>query len=316
MLMKKVIFTLNLLIFAVSSASSQNHVVVGFNATNIVVDSLISYGIVSKNIDIDGNGSIDFTFSEYSSSYSQPFGPNAQSYNLKEQKIVCNPNFSIAVNPAPCITYTPYNTCLAPGVNTTVTTTYTSSKICSLNNFSDTMSFWSSNLFVYKYCDAYFYSFPGVMPTFNCGYSGMFSPSPITTTYFSYKTILNSSTVYGWFKVEAYSGPSAGHTLKFFKGDTTSYNTVALSFNETNASQSNSLFVFPNPSTNQLNVGGSELENSLSISLFDSNGQVVLKESLRDKKVVNIETIKSGFYICRIETSKDNFITKIIVQRN
>ena len=77
----------------------------------------------------------------------------------------------------------------------------------------------------------------------------------------------------------------------------------------------NSIFtIYPNPVSRNLNIE-TELGDNFLIELIDTNGQVLLEKTFKNKKaIVNTLFLKSGFYLIRISNEETNEVKKIIVE--
>ncbi|WP_431137253.1 T9SS type A sorting domain-containing protein [Psychroserpens mesophilus] len=84
-----------------------------------------------------------------------------------------------------------------------------------------------------------------------------------------------------------------------------------LSLNE-NIIASNSIKLFPNPTSNILNIKSSNFSNIKSIQIIDLNGRTVLRVD-EDFNTIDASSLQSGLYLLNVETS-EGYITKRFIK--
>ena len=92
------------------------------------------------------------------------------------------------------------------------------------------------------------------------------------------------------------------------------YNNIILSAEEYQKPEGNML-VFSNPAKAELEVKFSESTNEdFLISIFDLNGNQVVKKSVKRNKeiAIDIDSLKSNFYILQVESGKQVYRTKFV----
>ncbi len=95
--------------------------------------------------------------------------------------------------------------------------------------------------------------------------------------------------------------------------DTTSCFTVNININTTNLEEdlpNNEFIIFPNPASDHINVVSDQLFNDISLTIFNSKGQVVKSRKFSTLKEIqfNITSLESGIYF--LELKGDDFIQK------
>ncbi len=78
-------------------------------------------------------------------------------------------------------------------------------------------------------------------------------------------------------------------------------------------SDDNSLRVYPNPSSGYVRLEFENLENIKNIKVLDINGKVILERERSNKKVIELDGLKTGIFFIKVLSGKNIYISKFIV---
>jgi Uncharacterized conserved protein len=75
------------------------------------------------------------------------------------------------------------------------------------------------------------------------------------------------------------------------------------------------LSIYPNPAQNELKIGLPNKENLSSVSVYDSTGSLILKNTTSiANNTLNISLLKSGIYILKVQGLRTSYQEKLIVK--
>jgi len=106
--------------------------------------------------------------------------------------------------------------------------------------------------------------------------------------------------------------PPNGYNVWYVPNVTLFFSSGEMSIIE-NDLNSLSLNVYPNPATDVLNIKSNNDEKILEVQLINSLGQTVAKKIVNGKQItLNVQSLKSGFYLVQMKTSEGIVNKKII----
>lgn len=316
--MKRVFYVL-FIVFTVLKTIAQNHVIVGYNDQNILLDSArfycTSYGTYCnysyiKTYDIDGDGIQDLKMELDSYTFFHTWA----GHTMKEHSSLEGVSgVSIAVLPNLPSCFTPSTVACPPTY-----TQYTLAKTCSINTLADTNSLWANKAYIQKFC-SYMATMngPQFVPTaLVCGGVTQFPVNGSITSYFAFKRQINSHVRYGWFKI-IFKEVSVGGTyfryrkFEIYKSDTTTYPISVLSLDERSPDVSSQFKIYPNPAS--LSVSFQSLIYPATISIYSVKGEYMYEAEIEKETVINLESFASGLYVCRLKNREGVFSSKLTV---
>ena len=99
------------------------------------------------------------------------------------------------------------------------------------------------------------------------------------------------------------------NTPAFFALDAIEYDLIS----GTNEQDSNvSIEIYPNPTLDYINVNIDEQNTEFDFQIIDVAGKVVIKGIARDKKMINLNGLKSGTYFLSISDGKQQAVKKVV----
>jgi hypothetical protein len=94
------------------------------------------------------------------------------------------------------------------------------------------------------------------------------------------------------------------------------YRNTSLNVGLTNSKKINKLKVFPNPSSNTFNIQSTASENIVSIKLMDVNAKLLLEINPNAMSAkINAENFANGVYFIQVQTTKDVYTEKVMLNR-
>ena len=82
-----------------------------------------------------------------------------------------------------------------------------------------------------------------------------------------------------------------------------------------NSMSESEITLFPNPTSDYLNINLSELNGSISIQLYSMNGALMLSENLKYRtEIIDVSNYEPGLYLLRINQNEEQVTKKIIIQ--
>lgn len=103
---------------------------------------------------------------------------------------------------------------------------------------------------------------------------------------------------------------SAGNNTEFLLAKLGS--NLSSGINDFNATK-NDVFIYPNPSRNQLFVNSNQIE---SITLIDVNGKIVLQKQLNSSESIDITAISAGLYVAKLNFKNGNNTLQKFIKEN
>ncbi len=74
------------------------------------------------------------------------------------------------------------------------------------------------------------------------------------------------------------------------------------------------LTMFPNPAKNEVSFAVANNSKLISATIYDQLGRVVLEQNLNTIHTLDIRTVQTGLYIVKVNTSKNVFTTKLLIE--
>lgn len=105
--------------------------------------------------------------------------------------------------------------------------------------------------------------------------------------------------------------------LNVFNGNATAFNNF-MGCNTTAIKQNNlnDVFViYPNPASNNFQIGYTNINDEIIINVYDVNGKVVLSQNINDKTIINVSSLSEGIYNINITNSKGVVNKRLIITR-
>jgi hypothetical protein len=149
-------------------------------------------------------------------------------------------------------------------------------------------------------------------------YNGRFCKTPEYPNgiYCYFATIdATNKPVYPYLIGNYYNGVVQASTHATISETVTTYN-ASLSVSNNNLEQIG-LSIFPNPTNDMVVIQSySPVVSDLEIELFDLNGKLILKDTLKQGSTMcylNLETLYSGIYFVKIADNKDSITKKVVI---
>ncbi len=70
--------------------------------------------------------------------------------------------------------------------------------------------------------------------------------------------------------------------------------------------------IYPNPTTNYVNIDASELRGKVNLQLWDRTGKLVLSESIENQTQISLSHLKSGIYLIRISANGNTYSQRVV----
>jgi hypothetical protein len=71
----------------------------------------------------------------------------------------------------------------------------------------------------------------------------------------------------------------------------------------------------PNPASNFVQFSGLNISNNFTVSIFDLQGKMVLNKIMQSGQHLNIEKLANGSYLFKLQTDKQLYSGKLIVNK-
>ena len=83
----------------------------------------------------------------------------------------------------------------------------------------------------------------------------------------------------------------------------------ALSIEDVEITDANPLQLYPNPSTDSINIS---LENAsnLSVKVFAMDGKLIIDQALESSRALNINSLSKGMYVMQVENEGEKYVAK------
>ena len=81
---------------------------------------------------------------------------------------------------------------------------------------------------------------------------------------------------------------------------------------------SNTGFVYPNPTSGEINIPDIDGESVIKAGLFDLTGKLMKTvefNTLEKSKTINFDELNNGLYFIRLRTANNSFTEKLIIAR-
>jgi len=89
---------------------------------------------------------------------------------------------------------------------------------------------------------------------------------------------------------------------------------VTTSLNKVDNALPLNFIVYPNPANNKIKIESANVNQQSVVEILDLNGKVVWQQKgLNTKEELNIESVKSGVYMIRIRTGREQSVSKLII---
>jgi len=79
-----------------------------------------------------------------------------------------------------------------------------------------------------------------------------------------------------------------------------------------NSKQLSSIKIFPNPTSNYINITGINAE-LLKATILDLHGKIILEKNMESERVLSVESLPKGSYLLSLESELGQTLKKIII---